>query len=226
MLSNILTTRYSDDTISCKFFDNIYTIIRKDVFPMKKVIAILFAVIFALSCMAVMAGAEDFDGSFCPACQTYCGTTERLSIHLETCSKYKASLVDLTNNTCYWCGKSMSESALNTHYDTYVHAKNHIKSCPFSGEDYIDGGCNCTFSRTDAYERHVAGCPWEGQYSVTGYKHLLLGLVKDFAIGIFKNANWGDVLTGLKGLVAGVDLGALKDIFNAGMGSLDVDFRI
>ena len=211
---------------------------------MKKFLAVLFAVIFAVSCMSVMAFADDDAAAssivipsditlhhetktICPYCYKVCGNDTAYAAHLEECEAYQSFIVNSKENTCYYCGKVIkSEAALNEHYAIYVNATDHIATCPYSGDDYIDGGCNCQFTTKEELAKHIAQCPYEGQYSLEGWKNVFLGYLKDFFLGIFKNADWSGVLDGLKSLVAGFDLDLLKDTFNAGMNALDVDFNI
>ncbi len=216
---------------------------------MKKTLAVIFAVIFALSGLSIMAYAAESAAAsataesnsetsiiipevitirntsyiVCPYCDKVCSSSEAYAIHLDSCTAYKEYKVRSVTNTCYYCGKNLSnEKALNEHYAYYVNETNHIKSCPFSGEDYKDGGCPCKFTIKAEYERHTAMCPYNGQYSTKGYIKLIFNKLKDFLIGAVKGADWG----ALKGLLNGMDTGLLKDIANAIFGALGLSFKI
>jgi hypothetical protein len=215
---------------------------------MKKALALIFAVVFALSGLSIMAYAAEASATataeynsetsiiipevitvrntsyvVCPYCGKTCGSSEIYASHLNSCIAYKEYQVSAVSNTCYYCGKTLSnERALNEHYAIYVNEKNHIKNCPFSGEDYKDGGCPCQFTLKSEYERHTAMCPYDGQYSTKGYIKLIFNKLKDFLLGAVKGADWG----ALKGLLNGMDTGLLKDMANAIFGALGLDFKI
>ncbi|MBR5771921.1 MAG: hypothetical protein IKY00_01775, partial [Clostridia bacterium] len=105
---------------------------------MKKTLAILFAIIFAFSSISLMAHAADASAEasaesnsesniiipetitlknvsyvVCPYCDTVCGSSEAYASHLEKCDAYKEYQVKSKPNTCYYCGKTLSnEKAL------------------------------------------------------------------------------------------------------------------
>ena len=226
---------------------------------MKKVLAVMFAVLFALSSICAISYAADATAEAndttvevstnfpdtinvnystamtCPYCGKVCADSQAYADHLEVCEDAKtfAGNAGAILLKCYYCSATFkSEAAYNAHCAVYVNCKDHIASCPYSGADYLDldedgvPGCPCTFNTKDQYAAHTEICPYKGQYSAQGYLNLLKGLLKDFFVGIFKNADWSSVLGGLKGLVAGFDLGALKEIFNAVMGAAGIDFSI
>lgn len=187
---------------------------------MKKVLAILFAVLFAFSCVSIMAFADDAEDaattegiSFvlpevftlkndstikCPYCDKVCGSSEAYAKHLESCAAYAEFKVDSKANTCFYCGKTLSnEKALNEHYAYYVNAKDHVTGCDYSGEDYANGGCPAQFTIKEEYEKHVAQCPYAGQYSTKGYIKLILS----------------DLVAFIKSAVSGIDLsGAFENV--------------
>ena len=226
---------------------------------MKKVLAVLFAVLFALSSISAISYAADataeandttvevntnFPSSInvnyctamtCPYCGKVCADSQAYADHLEVCED-KATFAGNAGAIllkCYYCSATFkSESAYNAHCAVYVNCENHIAACKFSGDNYLDldgdgvPGCPCTFNTKEALANHEAQCPYDGELSTKGYLNLLKDELKDFFVGIFKNADWGTVLGGLKGLVAGFDLGALKDILNAALGAAGIDFSI
>lgn len=193
---------------------------------MKKVLAILFAVLFAFSCVSIMAFADDSEDAttevssiivpetitinnvsyvVCPYCDKICGSSEAYAKHLESCAAYAEFKVDSKANTCYYCGKTLSnEKALNEHYAYYVNAKDHVTGCDYSGEDYANGGCPAQFTIKEEYEKHVAQCPYAGQYSTKGYIKLILSDLWAF----IKSAVTG---IDLSGAVEGVDTSSLLE---------------
>ena len=198
---------------------------------MKKKLSIFFAVLFALSCFSVIGFAgddqtvnQDVAELFpdyiehhvttiikCPYCGKTCANSDDYAKHLETCDGYKQYVVADSKNECYWCGKTFtSERAYNQHMADLVEAKDHIKQCPYSGEDYVDGGCQATFTRKAEYDAHVAQCPHEGNYTTMGKIKHYLNVAKDFIINALKNADWGAVLSSIgslfKALFAGVKI--------------------
>ena len=226
----------------------LYINLKEGKYFMKKTLAVLFAILFTFSCVSIMAFADSASADasaevnsetiflvpetitinnvsyvICPYCDKVCGSSEAYATHLESCSDYQDFKVASTTNTCYYCGKQLkNEKALNEHYEYYVNEKNHIKTCPFTGEDYVDGGCGATFTIKKEYDRHVAQCTYDGQYSTKGYLKLFLNKLKDFLIGAVTGADWG----ALKGLIAGMDTGLLKDMANALFGALGLGFSI
>ena len=194
---------------------------------MKKVLAILFAVLFAFSCVSIMAFADDAEDAatevssivvpetitinnvsyiVCPYCDTYCGSSEDYAKHINSsCKGYTEFQVKSKSNTCYYCGKEFkNEKALNQHYAYYVNAKDHVAICPYTGEDYITNthdakvsGCGAQFTIKEEYEKHVAQCPYEGQYSTKGCIKVILS----------------DLVAFIKSAVSGIDLsGAFENV--------------
>ena len=96
--------------------------------------------------------------------------------------------------SCPYCGeKFTTEAAYTEHMTIYNHTDGHYIVCPFTGEDYKDGGCGEKFATKAAYDVHVATCKHNGDYSTRGYLNLYLGKVRD----AIKAAKWGDILGGL-----------------------------
>ncbi len=190
---------------------------------MKKFLAILFAVLFAFSCMSIMAFADDAAAAttsviipekitinnvsyvVCPYCDKTCGSGDSYEKHLDSCVGYTSYKVDTKENTCYYCGETLkTEKALNEHYAYYVNAKKHVTGCAYSGEDYANGGCPAQFTIKEEYEKHVAQCPYEGQYSVKGYLKLILSNIWAFIKAAVTGADFS-------GLTAGMDTSVIKD---------------
>lgn len=204
---------------------------------MKKTLCVLFAVIFAFSCISVIAYAADATAEakaesssdstiiipetiklenvtyvICPYCDTVCGSSEAYASHLEGCAAYQSYKVESKENVCYYCGATLkNEKALNQHYAYYVNETNHVKNCCYSGKFYKDGGCPCKFTIKAEYEKHVAMCPYVDQYSTLGYLRLIVTKIKEIISGI----EWGEILNALKAIFGGMDFGTIKDLGGA-----------
>ena len=116
--------------------------------------------------------------------------------------------------SCPYCGeKFTTEAAYTEHMTLYNHTDGHYIVCPYTGDDYKDGGCGEKFATKEAYDVHVATCPHKGDYSTVGYLKLYGGKLVD----ALKAVKWGDLFSGLvtivKALIAGIDF---KEIVNLG----------
>lgn len=186
---------------------------------MKKFLAVLFSALFAFSCLSVMAFAADEKTTEvnvsvvvpttveCPYCHMTV-SANTLTEHYKTCEGYAQYKIDEATNTCYWCGKKFTnEAAFNQHMTDYVAAKDHIAHCPYSGEDYVDGGCDCTFKTNKEYNKHLEICVHKGDYTTMGKIKYYLNLIKDTLVTALKNINWSKVLEGVKTLFGGLTAG-------------------
>lgn len=122
--------------------------------------------------------------------------------------------------SCPYCGETFTTEAEYTeHMKLYNFSDGHYVTCPYTGDDYADGGCGEQFATKEAYDLHVANCPHEGDYSTIGYVKYYGGQLWDTIKGIA----WGDLLGGIvsvvKALFAGVDFGEIvslaKTVFSA-----------
>ncbi len=118
------------------------------------------------------------------------------------------------STSCPYCGETFSnEDAYADHIARYNHTDGHYIVCPYSGEDYVDGGCGQKFSTQRAYDLHVETCPHNGDYSTLGWIKYYGGKLVDAV----KNVAWGDLFGGIvsvvKALFAGVDF---KEIVGLG----------
>ena len=112
--------------------------------------------------------------------------------------------------SCPYCGeKFTSEIEYTEHMKLYNFTDGHYVTCPYTGDDYKDGGCGEQFATKEAYDLHVANCPHNGDYSTIGYVKYYGGKLVDALKGIA----WGDVLGGLvnivKALFKAVDFGEI-----------------
>lgn len=205
---------------------------------MKKVLSVLMAVLFAVSCFSMMAFADNNSTGdttinnetinniqlveYCKYCGQKVAFTD-IEQH-ETNCPYK---IAEASNKCYWCGVTLAnEQAYNQHMAAYNACENHEKQCCYSGENYVDGGCTATFKTVEAYENHIATCSHKGDYSQKGYLNNLKDVFVAFIKGIFTDADWSGVLAGLKSLFAGFDTGALKEIFTSIIGAAGIEFSL
>lgn len=116
--------------------------------------------------------------------------------------------------SCPYCGETFTtEAAYVEHMNLYNHTDGHYIVCPYTGDDYNDGGCGEKFATKEAYDIHVATCKHNGDYSTIGYLKLYAGKLVD----ALKAVKWGDIFSGLvnivKALFAGIDF---KEIVNLG----------
>ena len=204
---------------------------------MKKTLCVLFAVLFAFSCVSVMAFADDASAEasaesssassiiipetirlenvsyvICPYCDEVLGSSEDYASHLAACEAYQSYKVQSKENTCYYCGKVLkNEKALNEHYAYYVNETDHVKRCCYSGKFYENDGCPCQFTIKAEYEKHIAMCPYSDKYSTLGYLRLIVSKIKD----IFSGIDWGAILNALKAVFGGLSFGTIKDLGGA-----------
>ncbi len=122
--------------------------------------------------------------------------------------------------SCPYCGEVFkTEAAYAEHMKLYNHTDGHYIVCPYTGDDYKDGGCGEQFATKEAYDLHVATCKHKGDYSALGYLKYYGGKLVDS----LKAVKWGDLFSGLinivKALFAGVNfkeiIGLFKTIFSA-----------
>ena len=122
--------------------------------------------------------------------------------------------------SCPYCGERFTtEAAYTEHMTLYNHTDGHYIVCPYTGDDYKDGGCGEQFATKAAYDVHVATCKHNGDYSTLGYLKYYGGKLVD----AIKGVKWGDLLSSIvsivKALFAGVEfkeiINLFKTIFNA-----------
>ena len=115
---------------------------------------------------------------------------------------------------CPYCGEKFStEEAYTEHMKKYNFSEDHYLTCPYSGDDYKDGGCGQKFATKEAYDLHVETCPHNGDYSTIGY-------VKFYGcklVDTVKGVAWGDILGSIVSIVKAL-FGAIdfKEIINFG----------
>lgn len=200
---------------------------------MKKALSIVFVVLFAFSCVSVLAFAgndqtvdnsvtvnvPDFitiktqNGSNCVFCGKFCASEEAYATHLDTCEGFAEFLVTSAENECYYCGKTFKNAkALNMHYEVYNNCKDHIASCPNSGEDYVDGGCTFKCVEKAELEKHIAQCPCAGKYTTEGKIKHYLKVALDFLVNAVKGADWKKMLSSVGDLFKALFAGVKVDI--------------
>ncbi len=114
--------------------------------------------------------------------------------------------------TCPYCGdKFTSEIEYAKHMELYNFKDGHYVTCPYTGEDYKDGGCGEKFATKDAYDLHVENCKHNGDYSVKGYLKVFLGYIWDSIKGADWGALFGGIVSIVKALVKGVPFGEVVD---------------
>ena len=116
--------------------------------------------------------------------------------------------------SCPYCGETFTtEKAYTEHMELYNHTDGHYIVCPYTGDDYKDGGCGEKFATKAAYDVHVATCKHNGDYSTIGYVKLYAGKLVDALKGIA----WGDILGNIVSIVKAL-FGAIdfKEIINLG----------
>ena len=114
---------------------------------------------------------------------------------------------------CPYCGEEFTdEKAYTEHMKLYNFTDGHYVTCPYTGEDYKDGGCGESFATKEAYDIHVANCPHNGDYSAKGYAKVILGELWN----TIKGVDWGGLFSSLvaivKALFKGVDFGKMVDL--------------
>ena len=114
--------------------------------------------------------------------------------------------------SCPYCGEVFTtEQAYTEHMTLYNHTDGHYIVCPYTGDDYKNGGCGERFRTKAAYDVHVETCKHNGDYSTLGYLKYYGGKMVDS----LKAVKWGDLLGGIvsivKALFAGVNF---KEIVN------------
>ena len=125
--------------------------------------------------------------------------------------------------SCPYCGaKFSSEDAYAEHMNKFNHTDGHYITCPYTGSDYVDGGCGEKFSTKAAYDVHVATCKHNGDYTTMGYlKNVILADI----VASLKNVDWGSLLGGIvsivKALFKGVNFGELVSVFKHIFSSID-----
>ena len=116
---------------------------------------------------------------------------------------------------CPYCGEVFhSESAYVAHMKSVAFpGEGHTKTCPYTGDEYKDGGCGLEFTSKEAYDYHVANCSHKDDYSAKGDVKVYGGKLVDAVKGIA----WGDILGSIvsivKALFAAIDF---KELINFG----------
>ncbi len=122
-----------------------------------------------------------------------------------------ASAFDRTEGwqtTCVYCGETFnSEEDYAAHMAAYNFTNGHYVTCPYTGDDYKDGGCGESFATKEAYDYHVAHCPHNGDYSALGYVKYFLGLIWESIKGVDYGSLFGGIVDIVKALFAGVPFG-------------------
>lgn len=59
------------------------------------------------------------------------------------------------------------EATYNKHISETIPVENHIRQCPYHGEGYKDGGCTAQFVIQAEYDKHVNICPFKGTKELT-----------------------------------------------------------
>lgn len=121
---------------------------------MKKLLAIVLAIITAFSCcVLVFAGGDgeggdvnvvvnidnvDHDLWYCEYCGKACGSKLELQYHYDVCDILnEATHVNDYNNVCEYCGESfLTEAAFVAHYNIYNHCANHVATCPYTDNSW------------------------------------------------------------------------------------------
>lgn len=130
---------------------------------------------------------------------------------------------DAWSTSCPYCGATFtSEDAYAEHMNKFNHTDGHYITCPYTGSDYVDGGCGEKFSTKAAYDVHVATCKHNGDYTTFGYiKNVIVADI----IASLKKVDWGSLLGGIvsivKALFKGVDFGELVSVFKHIFSSID-----
>ena len=192
---------------------------------MKKVIALILALLTAFSC-CVFAFAEgeddgkvnvevtvnnyDHDLWYCEFCHTAFGSKEAMASHYASCEAYQeASHVSNYHNNCEYCGEAfVNEIAFNTHMEIYNHAANHVATCKYTDNswakqhglpetfwDYKNGGCGMKFTRQSELKRHEEQCSHKDDY--TTWKNIKIKAADLLKKGfeLLKKVDWGSVLS-------------------------------
>ena len=130
---------------------------------------------------------------------------------------------DAWSTSCPYCGASFSsEDAYAEHMNKFNHTDGHYITCPYTGSDYVDGGCGEKFQTKAAYDVHVATCQHNGDYTTMGYlKNVVLAELVDTVKGV----DWGSLLGGIvsivKALFKGVDFKVIINIFKDMFSNID-----
>ena len=125
---------------------------------------------------------------------------------------------------CPYCGETFkNEDDYAAHMIKYNFTDGHYVTCPYTGSDYVDGGCGEKFSTKAAYDVHVITCKHKGDYTTFGYiKNVILADI----IATLKNIDWGSLFGGIvsivKALFKGVDFGELVSVFKHIFSNIDL----
>lgn len=164
---------------------------------MKKVLAVLFAVMFAFSACIVAFAADG--GTVCDYCGEKFATMDEFQKHIDGTFPVKDH-----KQECEFCFEVFtSKAAYDAHKATCETVEDHKLPCK-----YKDNGCKDTFKTKAEYEEHIKSCAYAGlgtmiaEDPIAAIKYAINKVVE-----FFKNETVQKVLGTVKDLLGKIDLG-------------------
>lgn len=173
---------------------------------MKKFLAVMFAMIFALSCFGTLAFAEQNNHCTCDYCGAEFTTTEELLKHVSEMNKVPDHKV-----VCAYCGNTFTSNTLLKGHEAVTINDAGLIVC-----DNAKNGCKETFTNKAAYEAHMEECEFKSVWTL-----LKAGKIKEGLKLVDWKGIWATVkpiLDKVIGAVKGIDLsgviGTVKNLLS------------